>query len=127
MTIDLSALIAKLEAAKEGSEKLGDEVLLACGWRTVPNFDRRNSIPYWIRPSDGQNVGVNRPDPTTSIDAALTLVPDGYGWTLSSPWRNQAKVRAHCGENYVGYYDAESEMHYAGSDGATAALAICIA
>lgn len=73
----LSDLIARLEAAKNGNQKLGDAVLLACGWRKSPNFDRDNPQPYWIRP-DGQNVATNRPNPTTSLDAALTLKPNGW-------------------------------------------------
>lgn len=60
-------LIAKLEAAKRGSRELNYEI-----WRLIaanpddPVHHRRNSRTYSGLPY------------TTSLDAALTLVPDGW-------------------------------------------------
>ena len=107
----LNELIAKLEAAKDGSWELGDEVLLACGWKTTANFDPANPHPYWIRP-DGVNVGINQPDPTTSLDAALTLVPDSYQWSVTD-WR----VKAY----------AQIGATISSAEAAAPALALCIA
>lgn len=75
MSID--ELIAKLEMAPEGSRELGDEILLATGWR-------RGSVGYWLGPiimwskDDRSYDDGKQPNPTTSLDAAIMLVPKGW-------------------------------------------------
>lgn len=73
----MNDLISRLSAATGPSRELDAEIALANGWahRTMPNGER-----YWRSPT-----GVICPQPlryTASIDAALTLVPEGYGFML---------------------------------------------
>ena len=82
-------LIAKLEVATDGSRELDAEV--ACA------LDPKRHSPNKIEPgcySDGKGEirGAVAPDffyskaplYTTSLDAALTLVPEGCGWIVES-------------------------------------------
>ncbi len=63
MTTDLSALIARLEAAEAGSHELDKAVAIACG----------STINVWAETAaDGTFLGSVRPV-TTSLDAALAL------------------------------------------------------
>lgn len=76
-----AALIARLEKAKEGTRALSDEVLRASGWTTQPGW---NDGTNWISP-DGSEHGDSadsRPDPTTSLDDAVALVPEGLYWSI---------------------------------------------
>lgn len=74
MTEELRALIARLEAATEGSWILDGDIELM--------FNPVFAHPPWVR--DGgtfhcisePNTSHDSPEYTTSIDAALTLVPD---------------------------------------------------
>lgn len=64
----LSDLIARLEAAKEGSRELDRKIAFAVNWNGFQNEDQiykenADDIPNW----------------TQSLDAALTLVPEGWG------------------------------------------------
>ena len=75
----LKSLIAELEAAKGGSRELSDRVLLAVGWlgQSASSKVAGILVPHWKSP-DGRDVLVDlRPCPTTSLDAALTLVNTG--------------------------------------------------
>ncbi len=77
-------LIAELEAAPEGSRELSDKVLLAIGWigQSAASQQAGILIPHWKSP-DGRDVPSGlRPSPTESLDAALTLVPEGYGFAM---------------------------------------------
>jgi hypothetical protein len=78
-------LIAKLEAATEGSRELDLEILTrVMGYRDIHGdgtmFDRGND-GYWSLHGDEKNPPL--PSPTTSLDAALTLVPEGWVAHLS--------------------------------------------
>lgn len=68
----MDALITELEAAPVGSRELSDKVLLATGWSI-------GSTGHWFTP-EHERLGINpqRPSPTESLDAALTLVPEGW-------------------------------------------------
>ena len=70
--MDLNDIIRRLEEASEGSRELSDVVLMAVGWRHSlgPNV-------LWFAP-DGKPWKKARPCPTTSLDEALTLVPEGH-------------------------------------------------
>ena len=70
----MQTLIAELEVATEGSRELDRRVLLASGWRI-------DADGYWW--ARNGNLGFHGrkeihllPQPTTSLDAALTLLPD---------------------------------------------------
>jgi len=77
----LVRLIEQLESAAVGSRELDEAVLLACGWTVAREMERGTVMECWKSP---EMQGVCRmwegplPSPTTSIDAALTLVPEGW-------------------------------------------------
>ena len=78
-------LIRKLANAECGSRELGDEVLLAVGWKHTSVGYFHGPIYRWSagdgKPSCAEE---DRPNPTTSLDAALTLVPEGWSWLSGS-------------------------------------------
>lgn len=71
-------LLARLEDATGPDRELADDVLLACGWSfrivhdTITGTER-----VWAKPG-GTTYGYSRPDPLASLDAAISLVPEGY-------------------------------------------------
>ena len=70
-------LIERLEAAETGSRELDYEIHEAIGWQD-------NDECGWSR--NGKRTGPEWPPYTTSIDAALTLVPEGP-WGGEIMWR----------------------------------------
>jgi hypothetical protein len=107
---DLSALIEKLSAATEGSRELDDAIQevaipLGCGMLV---FNGRQPPLY-----------------TTSLDAALSLVPEGWRIEDFSQYRN--------GDFYVCLWPREKDdwddglPQTVGDDAATPALALCVA
>ena len=96
---DLSALIAALQDATEGSRELDERIALYVGWAVQPDGQAQAGIPAY----------------STSLDAALTLVPDNASWLV----RKTTDV-----------FDGKP-MHGAvgshGSRAATPALAMCCA
>ena len=92
-------LIAALEAAEGPSRELDRKIAAIAGWHRVePRFTRNHKHGAWIAPEDfigvmsdgspildslhGTTLHREVPPYTSSIDAALTLVPDGWGWEL---------------------------------------------
>ena len=99
----MTDLIARLEAATEGSRELDMEIF----WRVFPEYERGKD-PIW-----------HCLHYTTSIDAALTLV--------LRDWRVE-----HLGESVLNWNMWECELHNRNEDAAiqgdaaTPALALCI-
>jgi hypothetical protein len=111
----MTSLIARLQLATGPSRELGDEVLIACGWTKF----RWNSAPRWRR-HDGVSIhAVTRPNPTASIDAALTLIPEGFAWSVQ--FSNSMLADAWL---YPPDYDGDIEFK---GHAATTAIALCIA
>lgn len=88
---DLLELAERCEKAEGPDRELGREVLLACGWRKTQAGHFLGPIFLWSSPdwaSSFDDDRFHRHDPTASIDAALTLVPDGTGhdpfWMLKA-------------------------------------------
>ena len=80
----MTDLIARLEAAPEGSRELSDEVLLAVGWEHIDTGDVREE--QWVSPGGMYFIVSPRPDPTRSIDDALKwMVPEG--WSVANLWQ----------------------------------------
>lgn len=135
-------LIERLEKATDGSMDLSRQVARARGWINVGNSKKGE----WYRPEDtrdgkpvldglhGTDFFREPPDFTTSLDAALTLVPEGYAiedmmiWPASPAsvtvletkmgrdgryWRGHTRF-----ETVVGRWDATAK---------TAPLALCVA
>lgn len=87
----MDSLIARLEAATEGSRELSNECLLAVGW------EYRHDIllpPDWLdkdkNPSG--NIFINSPwppDPSQNVQDAITwMVPEGWDWAVSTMVRD---------------------------------------
>jgi hypothetical protein len=109
---ELTALAERVEAATWADRELADQVLLACGWRLnhaadeiagwrvdpgvvegedgsdyPVTFADRMEWACWYKPGnrpfrDSWIDGHYRPNPLASLDAAMTLVPEGCGWEL---------------------------------------------
>lgn len=69
-------LLERLELATEGSRELDAEIARILGCVVI-----RDDHGYYI---DKALVPENMPHYTTSIDAALTLVPPGYRWVVQT-------------------------------------------
>ena len=105
----LKSLIAELEQAKKGSRKLDREIQL-----NVVGFDPDQLPKRW------PVVGNSDPRYTTSLDAALTLVPEGLSWHVWSLGSGlpSAEVKREGEPPHYGLL---------GSDVREPALALCIA
>lgn len=86
--VERAALIAELEQAERGNAPLSERVLLACGWTVTEEVGDPNDT-MWINWHDpegalwGMGYGtIPPPNVTVSLDAALTLVPEGRRLTL---------------------------------------------
>ena len=84
VTSSLSDLIARLEKATGPDRELGNDVLLACGWVCEEHGNGGPDTYLTWAPSadDDDFMDGDQPDPTSSIDAAMTLALDG--WILDS-------------------------------------------
>ena len=86
----LSALIDRLASAKEGSRELDARIYLALQSDDVqgcvaiamswPNYRGRTNAELMADWADDQNLKRY----TTSLDAALSLVPEGFGWAIDA-------------------------------------------
>lgn len=115
---DLSSLISRLEAAREGSRELDAEIWKAIG--LTPKQEKH--CAEWCR-MDGRTdltreryIAAWAPNFTTSIDAAMTLLPERTQWQL----------------NRTGIFDQEdscrAEVDWSNGTWAdTPPLALCIA
>lgn len=73
-------LIERLGKATGPDRELGNAILFAVGWiqDEVGNGPNRSTV--WVSPDDAgdQFFDGDHPNPTASIDAALTLMPEGH-------------------------------------------------
>lgn len=82
---DLTSLIERIEAATEGSRELDKVIWLACTpgatrdkWSYIHRATGRECTVDETRDETGRLIIV--PEYSTSIDAALTLLPEGFKW-----------------------------------------------
>lgn len=93
---DIRAVIARLEAATEGSRELDGDIYEALGYRVkrspdVPKGWRHRTTRAWAFLRDSRWESIRHL--TTSLDAALTLVPEGYSWEIAhSPYGNASRA-----------------------------------
>jgi hypothetical protein len=126
LTID--RIISRLEAAPEGSRELGYEVLLASGWSHVKNPTSKDGMGALyakrIKKPNGWIINyADAPNPTRSLDAALTLVPEGLEFSIER--RHSKGMRpAYASIWSTGARDVD---FHANGDAATIELALCIA
>ena len=74
----MNKLIAELEQATEGSRELEMQIGILLGWK-APHA-KYAEWGMWLSPG-GESEQL--PWFTTSLDAALTLVPEGCGWYMN--------------------------------------------
>jgi hypothetical protein len=114
--LDLQSLIARLEAATEGSRELDYEI---AKWK-LPRLSECVQLPdgRWETP-DGLVYAI---DYTTSLDAALTLVPEGWCCDMGTGGAGYAEG------SWARVYPQSGQAHGTGNvSGQTLPLAICIA
>jgi hypothetical protein len=115
----LGDLIARLEKAKEGRPLLDWYIY----WSLHPDYSGQSiSEP---RTDDDYRILHHLVAPfTTSLDAALTLVPDGWGINIHlSPQHHNCEQSASLMRGDPPYFDGEEIA----VSGATAIIALCIA
>ena len=105
--VSFESLAHRCEQATGPDRELGKGVLKACGWTEVIAFGHS-----WLRPDGSPLMASSLPDPTASLDAALTLVPEGWQWEVQG--RGLALV-----------HDGKKFIHKGRA--ATPALALCAA
>lgn len=121
-------LIERLEKATEGSHQLDAEVAKAIGWEKR-YISQEDAIGDWHAPG-----GAIKPLPrfTTSLDAALTLVPEGWSPSMFS-WAHPALsplnelVRVSLVVEGTGAGSDPLIRSYRVGEASTAPLALCIA
>ena len=121
------SLIAKLEQSPEGSRELDVAIwhLVETGWQ------RDESDPGWsFRPVRDPNIGrttvrdsVVAPSYTTSLDAALQLVPEGWGWLVEVWQREESWAQVVCRPKG----STKPSGIFEGAEAKSPALALCIA
>ena len=115
-------LLSTLEEATEGSRELDAaidlEIFPSILAKCLP--DETRGPGHWIHPQDGP---VFSPEYTTSINAALTLVAEGWGWAVTDPkhWPDSEPDD----RPYARVYCPDRDQIK--GNGPTPALAICIA
>jgi hypothetical protein len=80
-------LIAKLETATEGSRELDGEIALAVVRENYPDahfVDEESKDVIQVMPGMTAGASSELPRYTTSLDAALLLVPEEFGWLVRS-------------------------------------------
>ena len=116
----LSDLIARLEKATGPDRELGNDVLLACGWvcEEHGNGGPDTYLTWAPSPDDDDFLDGDHPDPTSSIDAAMTLVPEGMEKDFTDLY---GVARVSVGIN------ANPGPFYGTHEGGSLAIALCIA
>ena len=130
---DFKGLIAELGAAKEGSRGLSDKVLLACGWVYDERRPAGRGHTGWYLP-DGEALFTTHthlfgaPSPTESLDAALTLVPEGFAINDFMIWPGHPASLTIFGTHKDGdkYWHNASDGRWKG-EAATPPLAVSVA
>lgn len=76
-------LIARLEMATEGSRELDADIFIeTAGIPEGSRIDRNGGVVGWWPPNSGYQYAREVPHYTTSLDAALTLVPRKVDYEL---------------------------------------------
>ena len=114
-------LITRLEAAKTGSRELDTAV----GCAAKMPMDWYSSYGYGDPAKDAPREHRHY---TTSLDSALTLVPEGWGMAVTNPkhWDAEPNDREPYARVYKVPFDDADEGIFKGT-AATPALALCVA
>lgn len=112
----MNDLIAKLEAASEGNRELDLDIAIILGDFVVKNDDEYENALF---DKHGMGYGTEGqwkhfedqlPHYTTSLDAALTLVPEGWEWQIFSDDQASVFKRPDSGGGYSEIYDGENPV-----------------
>ncbi len=136
----MTDLIARLEAAPEGSRILDARIAVtACIDMPTPmgdaspylkmphKLDECEPGTYWLVQRSGMSL-LTAPHYTTSLDAALTLVPEGWrGKLLIGDWSDGQRPEQDRAALWNNDDGARESVFGVGSSAATPALALCIA
>lgn len=113
----MDELIARLEAAPEGNADLDGEIS-EIEWRQAGSPDVKH-IGGGLMVSSRQSMEFQAPRYTTSLDAALTLVPEGMYWFVDSDFRTSSPQ--------AGVSRMDDEEYIFGAKASTPALALSAA
>lgn len=106
----MSELIDRLQSAEGPDRDLADDVLRAVGWEGPfePFLRSAINVDYWMSPERNPVEAINRPDPTASVDAALTLFPEDeqFGFNMDC----EAVHKGWCGYVWLGHPTNETSF-----------------
>jgi hypothetical protein len=111
-------LIAQLEAASEGSRALDVEILIYLKPNRAPHPEGMRG--FVIPTDEPYDCPISAPYYTSSLDAALTLVPEGKEWTIGRYQEGRTWFEACIGKPGA----VENEVVVEAN---TSPLAVCIA
>lgn len=120
----MTDLIQRLQEAEEGSRELDRKIALHLGWRYTISATSDPDIEFFAEPG-GQFRSADSfwpPNWSTSIDAALTLVPEPTDLRLEV-WRGGGTKRIHARAQVGGILEDAVDSGTTDSP----ALAMCIA
>lgn len=137
----LLALAERVEAAAwpQPTRELNREVALAVGWFRRTPSESGKKYPTWIHPDDcrngqpvfdslhGTEIWREPSNYLGSLDAALTLVPEGHVWLVANVGLNDEGKGPLSGKcSAISAPPADTE-HIEPCEAATPALALCAA
>jgi hypothetical protein len=120
---DLIALADRCEAAEGADRDLDEAIALALGWSSVPNPTFAGGlVGRWLLPDGSMTGQIDAlPKFTASLDAAMTLVPEGQASAVGTmAFRNDPRKPWAC------IWSEQGEPLWR-ADAATPALALCAA
>lgn len=112
----MTDLITRLSTATGPSRELDGEIALTFG--LVPPGMERADDAWW----GGGGKQWDAPCYTESIDAALTLVPEGYCWAIKQGFQCEATVWSVC----IDYQDRDPPLGYSTRFPAIALVIACL-
>lgn len=113
----MNDLIARLEKATGADRELDEKIALLAGWKTAANGE------VWVSPT--AFPARELPHFTSSIDVALTLVPEGVGLKLERYWLSSGE--AWSAVLSTGGIPSNPARQFVSEDAKTPAIALCIA
>lgn len=134
----IDSLIRELEAATEGSREL-DGAVGCLAYKDIGAIAVSSKDELYLEPGPDMYPSLVCPHYTTSLDAALTLVPEGFHWSMDNQYEDD-EYKASC-LDYKSFFkwlekkpskktksfEAATVAWWNHSRAPTPALALCIA
>ena len=130
----MNELIARLEKATGPSDALDEEIFsIVMGYKKCCGMSMEGGLldePFWIARELDQAIVGRAPAYTFDTDIARKLLHTGWRFVLDAPGcdsitPHRASCKIYCQDNYA-FSGADKALNSV-ADGATAAIAICIA